>query len=109
MGFRCAPLGIGTDIGGSIRAPAAFCGAYGFRPTARRNPGTGLKVPAYGNESILGVVGPMSSSCIEDLELFQRVVLDQKPWEVEMGLVPVPWREVAATREFTIGIMWEDG
>ncbi|KAL4892356.1 fatty-acid amide hydrolase [Aspergillus ambiguus] len=108
MALRAAPLGIGTDIGGSIRAPAAFCGAYGFRPTAKRNPCTGLKVPEPGHESILGVVGPLASGSIADLELFQRAVLDQAPWEVETSLVPVPWKRVVPGT-FTVGIMWDDG
>ncbi|KAJ5326497.1 hypothetical protein MYU51_009987 [Penicillium brevicompactum] len=109
MGFRCAPLGIGTDIGGSIRCPAAFCGAYGFRPSSMRNPCTGLKVASSGQETIHGVVGPMSSCSIEDLELFQRAVLEQEPWDVETSLMPVPWRNVAPTREMTVAIMWDDG
>ncbi|KAF9892336.1 hypothetical protein FE257_002113 [Aspergillus nanangensis] len=110
MGFKCAPLGIGTDIGGSIRAPAAFCGAYGFRPTIHRNPCTGLKIPGSGNnESIPGVVGPMASQSVEDLELFQRVVIDQEPWDEETSLAPVPWKRVVPNRNMTIGIMWDDG
>ena len=32
----CSPLGIGTDIGGSIRIPAEFCGVYGFKPCTKR-------------------------------------------------------------------------
>ncbi|QEO23371.1 hypothetical_protein [Candidozyma auris] len=38
-------FGIGSDIGGSIRAPAAFCGAWGLRPSTKRI-------------SLTGVVGP---------------------------------------------------
>ncbi|CAG8272621.1 unnamed protein product [Penicillium salamii] len=109
MGFRCAPLGIGTDIGGSIRCPAAFCGAYGFRPSSLRNPATGIKVASSGQENIRGVVGPMSSRSIEDLELFQRAVLDQEPWDVETSLMPLPWKNVAPTRNMTVAIMWDDG
>ena len=36
--LRCSAIGIGTDIGGSIRIPALMCGVYGFRPTALRMP-----------------------------------------------------------------------
>ncbi|KAJ5890792.1 amidase [Penicillium subrubescens] len=109
VGFKCAPLGIGTDIGGSIRCPAAFCGGYGFRPTAMRNPMAGIQVACIGQETIHGVVGPMGSSSIEDLELFQKAVLDQEPWDDETSLMPVPWRTVTPTRDMTVAIMWDDG
>jgi Asp-tRNA(Asn)/Glu-tRNA(Gln) amidotransferase A subunit family amidase len=109
MGFKCAPLGIGTDIGGSIRCPAAFCGAYGFRPTARRNPSSGLKLPEPGHESILGVIGPLASQSVEDLDLFQRAALAQEPWDIETSLVPAPWRRVSPTKDMTVAIMWDDG
>ncbi|RAL13671.1 putative glutamyl-tRNA(Gln) amidotransferase subunit A [Aspergillus homomorphus CBS 101889] len=108
-GFKCAPLGIGTDIGGSIRCPAAFCGSYGFRPTALRNPMTGIKAPEPGQESIRGVVGPLASQSVADLELFQQAVLDQEPWETETSIPPVPWRRVQATKQMTVGILWDDG
>ncbi|KAJ5810410.1 uncharacterized protein N7503_002628 [Penicillium pulvis] len=108
-GFKCAPLGIGTDIGGSIRCPAAFCGSYGFRPTSMRNPLAGAKVAAIGQETIHGVIGPLSSTSLEDIELFQKAVLDQEPWDVETSLVPVPWKTVAPTRSMTVAIMWDDG
>lgn len=35
------PIGIGSDIGGSVRIPAGFCGIYGHKPTWRKLPKTG--------------------------------------------------------------------
>lgn len=33
---KCIPLGIGSDIGGSVRIPAAYCGLVSFKPSTRR-------------------------------------------------------------------------
>ncbi|BCR87097.1 uncharacterized protein ACHE_31084A [Aspergillus chevalieri] len=108
-GFKCAPLGVGSDIGGSIRVPAAFSGSYGLKTTASRNPTTGIKAAGPGQESIRGVIGPLASQSIEDLELFQQVIIDQEPWDVETSLAPVPWKRAMPTRDITVGIMWDDG
>lgn len=109
MGFKCAPLGIGTDIGGSIRAPAAFNGAYGFRPTALRNPYDGIILAGEGQESIRCVVGPLASSSVEDLDLFMSAVIDQEPWDIETSLVAMPWKRVQGSKDFTVAILWDDG
>jgi amidase len=37
------------------------------------------------------------------------VILDQEPWQEETSLVPVPWRTVASTTNFVVGVMWNDG
>jgi Asp-tRNA(Asn)/Glu-tRNA(Gln) amidotransferase A subunit family amidase len=42
VGARIVPASIGTDTGGSIRVPAAFCGVLGFRPTVLRWPQAGV-------------------------------------------------------------------
>ena len=69
------PLEIGSDIGGSIRVPAAFCGVYGHRPSETVIPRDGsfpradLPNPA----EVMGVQGPMSRSAF-DLELLFDVV-----------------------------------
>ncbi|KAI8670258.1 Amidase [Fusarium keratoplasticum] len=110
LGLRCAALGIGTDIGGSIRVPAAFCGAYGLRPTSLRNPYNGICLAGAGQESVRCVIGPLANT-VEDLNLFQRAVLDQAPWEVETSLVPLPWKNVGpfSPNQITVGVIWDDG
>lgn len=105
-----SPMGVGSDIGGSIRAPAAFNGVYGFKPSGYRIPTVGLVAPMIGAESITGVVGPMGNA-VEDLELFCQTVLDAKPWLKE-PLLAMPWKsQLAAMRDekLTIGVMlWDE-
>lgn len=69
----------------------------------------GIRAAGGGQESIRGVLGPLASQSIEDLELFQQVILDQEPWDTETSLIPMPWKRVRPTRDITVGIMWDDG
>ncbi|KAK6002561.1 hypothetical protein QM012_001311 [Aureobasidium pullulans] len=109
MGFKCAVLGVGTDIGGSIRAPAAFNNSYGLRPTTLRNSCLGLHGVLGGQESIKGVIGPLGQS-IDDLWLFQKALLDLNPHDIDTALAPVPWRgELETPKDVTVGIMLTDG
>lgn len=83
------PLEIGSDIGGSIRVPAAFCGLYGHRPSDSAVPRSGhvpgSPVPMPG--SIMGVQGPLARSA-EDLELALDVIAGPEPgegaWRLEL-------------------------
>src|SRR5262244_2404709 len=64
------PLEFGSDIGGSIRVPAAFCGVYGHRPNETAMPRSGqFPFPPMPNAAlVMGVQGPLARSA-EDLEL----------------------------------------
>jgi len=108
-----SPLGVGTDIGGSVRIPAAHCGLYGLKGSVARLPHAGLLGSHDGMEAIIGCVGPLARSA-RDLELFCRVMLDAKPWLVEPPLLEMPWKRDVARGEdlpekLSIAILFDDG
>lgn len=115
-GMKAAPLSVGTDIGGSIRSPAAFCGGFGLKPSTNRISmagGVGGGANAYHTykEGINCAMGPMANA-VEDLELFMKAYIGTEPWEdKDQHLLPVPWREVPLPKaeELTIGIVYDDG
>jgi Asp-tRNA(Asn)/Glu-tRNA(Gln) amidotransferase A subunit family amidase len=57
-----SPLGLGNDIGGSLRVPAAFCGITSIRPTAGRTPDYCAHGLPVGQTGIVSQVGPMAMS-----------------------------------------------
>jgi amidase len=69
------PLEVGSDIGGSIRVPAAFCGLYGHRPSDSALPRSGqFPFPPVPNPlGIMGVQGPLARSAA-DLDLALSVL-----------------------------------
>ncbi|MGB0641354.1 MAG: amidase, partial [Myxococcota bacterium] len=71
----CSPFGIGSDVGGSIRIPAAFCGVVGHKPTGGLVPNTG-----HFPEGSLGVdggrflsVGPLTRS-VDDAWTILKII-----------------------------------
>ena len=68
-----SPLGLGNDIGGSLRIPAAFCGITSIRPTAGRTPDHCAHGLPVGQTGIVSQVGPMARH-VEDLVVGLRVL-----------------------------------
>ena len=66
-------LETGSDIGGSIRNPAHFCGVFGHKPTWSLLPPRGHATPGVLSPSDISVIGPLARSA-EDLEAAVRVM-----------------------------------
>ncbi|KAK2743512.1 hypothetical protein FQN57_004809 [Myotisia sp. PD_48] len=107
VGFGGSVLGVGGDIGGSVRNPAANNGVYGFKPTCKRLPVGGIKLPMNGKDAILATFGPLARSR-ESIDMFMKVILDGQPWRFDSGLVPLPWTPVNFTKPLKIAIQWSD-
>ncbi|KAK6442314.1 hypothetical protein LTR95_001446 [Oleoguttula sp. CCFEE 5521] len=95
IGLRGSPVGFGTDIGGSIRIPAAFNGLYGIRPSTGRLPYQGMANSGDGQNSILSVVGPLATTP-DALALVTRGLLSTEPWLHDPLVHEIPWRPEAA-------------
>jgi amidase len=100
------PLEIGSDIGGSIRVPAAYCGVYGHRPSETAIPRTGAFPFADGPNpaSVMGVQGPLARSAV-DLELLFDVVAGPEVGEAAGWRLDLPAARHERLADFRVAIM----
>lgn len=92
IGCRGSVVGLGTDIGGSIRIPAAFNGLFGLRPSTGRLPYEGMANSMDGQGSVLSVVGPLGTT-VEGVRVVTRALLGSGPWGYDPLVHEIPWRE----------------
>lgn len=107
VAMRGTPFTPSTDLGGSIRVPAAFNGLYALKPTAARTPKGDM--PDLGQSLIQVSFGPICHS-IEDMELLARVINAHPFNKYDVTCTPIPWRSPEAVqRKLRIGLMKWDG
>lgn len=105
-----SPLGLGNDLGGSIRVPAHFCGIHGIKPTTGRLSNDGTRAGWNGMEAIGNKPGPLARS-VEDLELAMKILAAPGQNAHDHVVPPVPWRDPREVRidRLRIGFWKDDG
>jgi aspartyl-tRNA(Asn)/glutamyl-tRNA(Gln) amidotransferase subunit A len=100
-----SPLGLGSDVAGSIRIPAACCGILGLKPTQHRVSIAG-HVPRVLQDYLQ--VGPLARA-IDDLEVALRAIAGPDGKQSTVPPVPLPESRERAATGLRIGVIEGDG
>ncbi|KAL8392630.1 hypothetical protein RB595_002720 [Gaeumannomyces hyphopodioides] len=110
-------IGIGSDVAGSVRLPAAWSGCYSLRCSTGRWPKWGVSTSMPGQEGVPSVYSPMART-LDDLTYFTRSIVGMEPWKYDHTVHPLPWRGDDATailgggenpKKARVGVMRSDG
>lgn len=113
LAFGGGRIGIGSDVAGSVRAPAHFSGIYSLRCSTGRWPKMGMNTSMPGQEGIPSVFSPMTRT-LDDLIYFTRSFIGMKCWQWDHSVHPLAWRESAVdqireSKRFKVGVLRSDG
>ena len=112
LAFGGSRIGIGSDVAGSVRAPAHYSGCYSLRCSTGRWPKLGVNTSMPGQEGIPSVFSPMARTLM-DLTYFTRSFIQMKPWTYDQSVHPLAWRpeiesEFQDKKVLKVGIMRTD-
>lgn len=100
-------LECGSDIGGSIRNPAHFCGVYGHKPTWGIVPPQGHALPGMLAGPDIAVCGPLARSA-EDLDLALGLIIGPEPLDAPAWQLTLPEPRVRTLRDFRVALWPSD-
>eukprot|EP00392_Amoebophrya_sp_AT5.2_P003189 g3194.t1 len=113
-------IAYGSDIGGSVRIPAAFTGLVGFKPTSQRislaHPSNGPKIREYGTQSYIPAVLGALGATVDDVEAAMYAILYDFPerkslYDLDRTLPKQGWRVSALEgkmEKLRIGFVLDD-
>jgi Asp-tRNA(Asn)/Glu-tRNA(Gln) amidotransferase A subunit family amidase len=112
LAFGGSRIGIGSDVAGSVRAPAHFSGCYSLRCSVGRWPKMGMNTSMPGQEAIPSVFSPMART-LNDLSYFCSSLIGMQPWRYDYTVHPLAWRqsmfdEYKDKKRFRVGVMRTD-
>ena len=118
IAMRGSILGVGTDVGGSIRVPALCNGLFGVKPSHGRVAYAGQaggSLPGSNKLGIEATAGPIATS-MRDVELLLRVVCDGAPSELDPDVISQTWEQQPSLESrmglqqcLRVGMMRTDG
>jgi Asp-tRNA(Asn)/Glu-tRNA(Gln) amidotransferase A subunit family amidase len=96
------PFHLGTDIGGSVRLPAGWCGVFGLKPSLGRIP---IDPPYYGR-----VAGPMTRTVMDAALMMRELAKPDSRDTMSLPPADIPWLDLGIeVRGLRIGLMMEAG
>ena len=109
IALRGSVLGVGSDLGGSIRGPSSANGVYCFKPSADIVPYAGQQSPSTPDiPVVMPSAGPLATS-IQSCQLFMEAVMTAEPWQVDISSLRMPHSAVAAPeRQLRIACLMDD-
>ena len=97
-------LELGSDIGGSIRNPAHYCGVFGHKPTFGVVPTQGHEVPGWVAPMDIAVCGPLAR-CADDLDLALSVLAGPTGFDAAGYRIDLAAEPRSQLSDFRVGVM----
>lgn len=107
LALKGSAMGVGSDLGGSIRQPCSMTGLYGLRMSTARTPHWNSQSVVIGGESLKPTNGPMGND-LDTVELYAKLMCDEG-WKYDINVINKPWTPFVKNQCFKFGIVMNAG